>query len=77
MSKEQTYGQKLVSLNFNPSGENIVDVTKQAHANIVDSLQAVVENSEDPMQVEIAKAAIQDQLRAQMMAVKAFTWGAK
>lgn len=69
-----TYGQKVVGKTFNPSSLEIVDDIKQAHANIINSLHVIVQEGEDPIQVEIAKAAIQDQLRAQMMAVKAVTW---
>ena len=75
-TKKLTYGQRLVGLRFNPSKKDIVTETKQSDANVIDALNAIVENSEDPIQVELAKNAIAARLAAQMLAVKTFTWEA-
>jgi hypothetical protein len=37
-TREQTYGEKLVSLSFNPSNDDAVSVLKKQFADIIDLL---------------------------------------
>lgn len=75
--KELTYGEKAVGLNFNPSGENIVDAIKKNVAIIIDALDTCRSDTEDPEQKRLASIAITELQGAQMWAVKAVTWGIK
>ena len=71
----QTFGQKAVGLNFNPSGEDSVGQAKQTCANIIDQMNDL-RNSPDasPEQKRLASIAITEAQGAQMWAVKALTW---
>lgn len=68
-----TYGQKAVGINFNPSGDSIVDRIKIHCANIIDCMN---ENRNLPIstpeQKRLYSIAITEIQAAQMWAVKAF-----
>lgn len=72
--RELTYGEKAVGINFNPSGENVVDATKKNIATIIDALDTCRSETEDSEQKRLASIAITELQAAQMWAVKAFTW---
>lgn len=72
--RELTYGEKAVGIKFNPSGEGIVDSTKQNIATIIDALDTCRSETEDGEQKRLASIAITELQTAQMWAVKAFTW---
>lgn len=72
-----TFGEKLVGLSFNPSGDALVDVVKRSHADIIDHLEQERQDASDrgeTLKAELFSKAIIDQLSAQMMAVKAITF---
>lgn len=78
--RELTYGEKMVGLTFNPSGDPEVLKVKQQYADIIDSLKAhyvaldhATEHS--PHQVKFIEGAIDRAIDAQMWAVKAITYG--
>jgi len=70
----QTYGQKAVGLNFNPSGDEAVSRCKQIFADAIDQLQELRENSTSGETARLASIAITEAQGAQMWAVKALTW---
>jgi len=70
----QTYGQKAVGLNFNPSGDKAVSRCKQIFADAIDLLQELRENSTSGETTRLASIAITEAQGAQMWAVKALTW---
>lgn len=74
-----TYGERLVGLNFNPSGDAKVAQLKTLFAEIVDicadELSDIDEDSVDEYQAgPIWREAIMRSLDAQMWTVKAATW---
>lgn len=78
--RELTYGEKMVGLTFNPSGNPDVQLVKEQYAAIIDSLKAryvsmdhATEHS--PHQVKFLEGAIDRAIDAQMWAVKAITYG--
>lgn len=71
---EQTYGQKAVGLNFNPSGDDAVGTAKQDYAKIIDQMNDLRANSTSQEQKRLASVAITEAQTAQMWAVKALTW---
>ena len=68
-----TYGEKLVGLNFNPSGDARVTVLKQAFSRIIDMCNDSLEGADDTEQA-LWLEAIRKSLAAQMWCVKAATW---
>lgn len=75
--RTQTFGEKLVGLSFNPSGDALVDVVKRSHADVIDHLEQERQDASDrgeTLKAELFAKAIIDQLSAQMMAVKAITF---
>ena len=70
----QTYGQKAVGLNFNPSGDEAVSRCKQIFADAIDQLQELRENSTSGETARLASIVITEAQGAQMWAVKALTW---
>lgn len=72
---EPTFGQKVVGVNFNPSGNVIVDELKNLNARAIDLL---ISNHEPRGMTKIHQSildeAIMSILRAQMMAVKSITF---
>ncbi len=76
MSTEQTYGQKLVRANFNPSDQNSVDVVKSEVAKLIDHLNASEYKGGDPAEFDRLKyTAISYLESACMYAVKMLTTG--
>lgn len=73
--KPQTFGQKAVGLNFNPSGESSVDRCKLQFANLIDQMHELRSNEMvSDEQKRLAGIAITEAQGAQMWAVKALTW---
>ena len=71
-SREMTFGEKAVGLNFNPSGDQTVHELKEAYAKVIDILNDMrSDRSERARLASIAKTEAQG---AQMWAVKAATW---
>ncbi|WP_337226159.1 hypothetical protein [Proteus terrae] len=70
----QTLGQKLVGVNFNPSGNIIVDAVKQNAADTIDLIQDSMQKATSEEALMIHNEAIRCIMNAQMWAVKAITW---
>jgi hypothetical protein len=71
----QTFGQRAVGLNFNPSGDDAVGIAKQTIADAIDQMHDLRNNlSSTPGQVRHASTAITMLEDAQMRMVKAITW---
>jgi hypothetical protein len=71
---EQTLGQKLVGLSFNPSGDETVNKVKTLCAEVIDLLDKQALESPEGLKNKICSDAIQQMITAQMWAVKAVTW---
>lgn len=71
---ELTFGEKAVGLTFNPSGSAWVDNLKSHYAAVIDQLDKIRNETEDPEQKRLASIAITEAQGAQMWAVKAATW---
>jgi hypothetical protein len=69
-----TFGQKLVGLTFNPSGDDKVAKAKQLCAELADLLQEEYASGQNtPLKSLLFDKAIGDILVAQMMIVKTIT----
>jgi hypothetical protein len=73
-NQPQTFGQKAVGLQFNPSNLDSVNVVKKHYADIIDDLQSLRTTSESPEVKRLCSVAITEAQGAQMWAVKALTW---
>lgn len=74
-SRELTFGEKLVGLTFNPSGDEKVQRAKELCAELADLLnQNADPNSERPLCRLLFDKAIGDILDAQMNVVKVLTF---
>lgn len=72
-NQPKTYGEQLVGLTFNPSGDDDVAEVKRLIAKAVD----IVRNrttAGDSIHGKLVERASEDLLAGQMMAVKAITW---
>ncbi|EMT6577448.1 hypothetical protein WMR74_003498 [Providencia rettgeri] len=70
----QTLGQKLVGVSFNPSGNIMVDAVKQNAADTIDLIQDSMQKATSEEALMIHNEAIHRIMDAQMWAVKAITW---
>jgi len=73
-NKELTYGQRMVGVSFNPSGNALVDAVKQGYANVIDDMANLREQTDDQEKKRLCSIAITEAQSAQMWAVKAITW---
>ncbi len=73
-SKESTYGERAVGLNFNPGGDEKVNTVKFLYAKIIDLLNELPVTEGRSEKLRLAKIAITEAQSAQMWAVKALTW---
>ena len=71
---EQTYGQKAVGLDFNPSGDDAVTTCKVGFADLIDQMDALRAEAGTGEKARLASTAITQMQTAQMWAVKALTW---
>jgi hypothetical protein len=69
-----TFGEKAVSLTFNPSGDEGVNKAKRLYAAIIDQLNDLRGSTESGEVKRLCSAAITEAQGAQMWAVKAVTW---
>jgi hypothetical protein len=70
----QSYGERAVGLDFNPSGNDDVQALKRWYAEIIDRLNDLREQAKDPEAKRLYSIAITEAQGAQMWAVKAVTW---
>lgn len=74
MSKEQTIGEKLVGIDFNPSGDDKVSKIKALYAEIIDLLNDQIKEENSGQKNRHLSVAITEAQTAQMWAVKALTY---
>lgn len=81
---EETYGERAVGMDHNPSGLSDVDHVKYGFKKLINHfdtlrthLDSLREKSSDGEVKEMLTLAIRDCQTAQMWAVKAITWGLK
>lgn len=73
-SRELTFGEKAVGLTFNPNSDSRVHICKAEFAIIIDMLNDLRVNTDDPEVKRMASIAITEAQSSQMWAVKAITW---
>ena len=66
--------EKAVGLTFNPSGDKVVQGTKEDFAQCIAHLMELRDKAEDGEVKRMLSIAITDAQSAQMWAVKAITW---
>lgn len=71
---ELTYGQKAVGLTFNPSNDPLVQGVKEQFASVIDGLNNLRTETDNPEKKRMYSVAITEAQTAQMWAVKAITW---
>jgi hypothetical protein len=71
---EQTYGQKAVGINFNPSNDDAIYICKKKYADLIDEMNDLRINSNSQEQKRLCSVAITELQTAQMWSVKALTW---
>jgi hypothetical protein len=74
MEQELTFGQKAVGLTFNPSGDPLVYGVKECYSRIIEDLENLRQQSDNPEVKRLCSVAITEAQGAQMWAVKAITW---
>lgn len=73
-TREMTYGEKAVGLQFNPSGDPLVQETKELYAKVIDNLNRLREASGPGEKARLLSVAITEAQTAQMWAVKGITY---
>ena len=71
---EKTYGEKVVGIDFNPSGDPTVHQLKTLFAKIVDICDAERAKAGPGEKAGVLTEAISHTLTAQMWTVKGVTW---
>ena len=73
-TRELSYGEKAVGLNFNPGGNENVNEIKRLYASIIDLVNNLPCEVGPSEKLRLIKIAITEAQTAQMWAVKAITW---
>ena len=71
---EQTYGQKAVGINFNPSNDDAISICKKRYADLIDEMNDLIAITDSEQQKRLCSIAITELQTAQMWSVKALTW---
>ena len=71
---EQTFGQKAVGINFNPSNDDAIYICKKRYADLIDEMNDLRANTDSQEQKRLCSVAITELQTAQMWSVKALTW---
>jgi hypothetical protein len=71
---EQTFGQKAVGINFNPSNEDAIYICKKRYADLIDEMNDLIAITDSQEQKRLCSVAITELQSAQMWSVKALTW---
>jgi hypothetical protein len=75
MQTDLSFGQKAVGLNFNPSGDDKVGQAKQKCAELIDLVQSIQQETNEPYLTNTIKGeALRSIMDAQMWLVKYITW---
>lgn len=69
-----SYGGKAVGLSFNPSNLLSVEITKSKYAKVINLLDSIRSETDNPEKKRLCSIAITEAQAAQMWAVKALTW---
>lgn len=72
--EEQTFGQKAVGINFNPSNDDAIYICKKRYADLIDEMNDLRAISDSQEQKRLCSIAITELQTAQMWSVKALTW---
>jgi len=72
--KELTFGQQLMGVSFNPSGDPVVTEIKQMYADIADKLNDLRSASSSGEQKRQLSVAITEAQGAKMWAIQGLTW---
>ena len=72
--EEQTYGEKAVGINFNPSNNDAIYLCKKKYADLIDEMLDLRLNSDSQEKARLCSIAITELQTAQMWSVKALTW---
>lgn len=72
--RELSFGEKAVGLTFNPSNSHEVDKCKREFASVIDRMNYLRQQTDNPEVKRMASVAITEAQTAQMWAVKAITW---
>jgi hypothetical protein len=70
---EQTYGQKAVGINFNPSNDDAIYICKKRYSDLIDEMNDLRAISDSQEQKRLCSVAITELQTAQMWSVKALT----
>lgn len=73
-TRELTFGEKAVGINFNPGGDPEVKKAKQIMADAIDQINGLRATTDSPEVKRLASVAITELQGAQMWMVKAITW---
>lgn len=74
-TRELTFGEKAVGLNFNPSGDEKVQKVKELFAQVIDLItDGGLDNAATGFKGRIQGRAVNDAIVAQMLAVKFLTF---
>lgn len=71
---EQTFGQKAVGINFNPSNDDAIYICKKRFADLIDEMNDLRATTSSQEQKRLCSVAITELQTAQMWSVKALTW---
>jgi hypothetical protein len=74
-NRELSFGEKAVGLTFNPGNNHEVHNCKKEFADVIDRMNYLRLQSDDPEVKRMASVAITEAQTAQMWAIKAITWG--
>lgn len=74
INRPPTFGEKAVGLDFNPGGNPTVGAIKRHYADMIDNLNDLREEANNPDVERMLSLAITKSQEAQMWAVKAVTW---
>lgn len=75
-NRELSFGEKAVGITFNPGQSHEVNKCKKEFADVIDRMNYLRMQTEDPEVKRMASVAITEAQTAQMWAVKAITWRA-
>lgn len=73
-TKTLTFGERMVGLTFNPSGDAGVITTKKYYAQIIDDMHGLQLGEISPVAKSFYETAITQAIIGAMCAVKAITW---
>jgi hypothetical protein len=74
IQRELSFGEKAVGMTFNPGNSHEVYKCKKEFADVIDRMNYLRLQSDDPEVKRMASVAITEAQTAQMWAVKAITW---